>query len=205
MKFNLFGARPSADDTLRAQLHELEQRAQTAHGPGGAAAFYNRAGDLLVDAGRVSNALEYYGEAIDVHVKADRFEAGAAICRKVIRVVPAVVRTRCTLTWLTIGDGFDSDAQDHVETYVAAAESTGRTDLILTQLRRMSVVAGTESLRLHLAELLLMMGDETGADHLFGAVFRERNLLDPRRQIRADERRFTARRAALQGAFFNGG
>ena len=49
-----------------------------------------------------------------------------------------------------------------------------------------------------------MMGDETGADHLFGAVYRERNLLDPRRQIQPDERRYTARRAALQGVLYNG-
>src|SRR4051812_22569916 len=100
---------------LQAQLEDLERQAQAAHGPGGAATYYNRAGDLLVDAGRVSNALEFYGEAIDTHVKADRFEPAAALCRKVIRLVPAVVRTRCTLTWLALGDGFDGDAAGHVE------------------------------------------------------------------------------------------
>jgi hypothetical protein len=195
--------KPAKDD-LRVRLDELEQQAQGAHGPGGAAIYYNRAGDLLVEAGRVSNALEYYGEAIDTHVKADRFEPAAGLCRKVIRLVPAVVRTRCTLTWLALGDGFDTDAQTHMAHYVRAATDAGRDDVVLTQIRRMSTVAGTDSLRLYLAELLLMMGDATGADHLFGAVYRERNLLDPRRNIQSDERRYTARRAALQGVLYNG-
>ncbi len=198
-----FKSKTSQDD-IRVKLDDLEQRAQSAHGPGGAAVFYNQAGDLLVDAGRVTNALEYYGEAIDTHVKADRFEPAAGLCRKVIRLVPSVVRTRCTLTWLAVGDGFDSDAQAHMTQYVQAATAAGRHEVVMTQIRRMSTIAGSESLRLHLAELLLMMGDETGADHLFGAVYRERNLLDPRRQIGQDERRFSARRAALQGALYNG-
>ncbi len=194
----------AATETLRRQLDDLDQRARSAHGPGGAAEFYNRAGDLLVEAGRVSNALEYYGEAIDTHVKADRFEPAAALCRKVIRLVPSVVRTRCTLTWLALGEGFDGDAQTHMARYVAAAADAGRDEVVVTQIRRMSVIASTDSMRLYLAELLLMMGDETGADHLFGAVYRERNKLDPRRQIQPDERRFTARRAALQGVLYNG-
>jgi hypothetical protein len=199
-----FKSRKQPVDDIRIKLDDLEQQARDAHGPGGAAVYYNRAGDLLVDAGRVSNALEYYGEAIDTHVKADRFDPAAALCRKVIRLVPAVVRTRCTLTWLALGEGFDMDAQNHMSLYVEAATGAGRDDLVMKQIRRMSTIAGSESLRLHLAELLLMMGDETGADHLFGAVYRERNRLDPRRHIPEDERRFAARRAALQGAIFNG-
>ena len=202
MLFNRSKNNPIRD--LQAQLNELEANAQSAHGPGGAATYYNRAGDLLVDAGRVMNALEYYGEAIDTHVKADRFEPAAALCRKVIRLVPAVVRTRCTLTWLALGDGFDGDAQTHVEKYIEAATGAGRTDIVLTQLRRMSTVAGSESLRLYLGDKLLSLGDATGADHLFGAVYRERNKLAPQRTVKPDERRFTARRAALQGALYTG-
>jgi hypothetical protein len=200
----LFNKAKRAESDIKTKLDDLERRAQDAHGPGGAAVFYNQAGDLLVDAGRVSNALEYYGTAIDTHVQADRFEAASALCRKVIRLVPAVVRTRCTLTWLALGDGFDGDAQSHLSRYIDAAVNAGRNDIVLTQLRRMSTVAGAESLRLYLAEMLLMMGDETGADHLFGAVYRERNALSPKRTVPADERRFAARRAALQGALYNG-
>lgn len=199
-----FKSKATPAEVLKAKLDELEQNAQHAHGPGGAAIYYNQAGDLLVDAGRVTNALEYFGEAIDTHVKADRFEPAAALCRKVIRLVPAVVRTRCTLTWLALGDGFDSDAQSHLLRYVEAAMDAGRNDIVLTQLRRMSAIAGTDSLRIYLAEMLLMMGDDTGADQMFGAVYRERNALDPRRTIKPDERRFAARRAALQGALYTG-
>jgi hypothetical protein len=115
-----------------------------------------------------------------------------------------VVRTRCTLTWLALGEGFDGDAEAHMTRYVKAALEAGRSDIVLTQARRMSAVAGAEAMRLYLAELMLMLGDESGADHLFGAVYRERNELDPRRQVPLNERRFTARRAALQGALYTG-
>lgn len=189
---------------LQARLDALDMNARNAHGPGGAATFYNQAGDLLVEAGRMTNALEYYGEAIDTHVKADRFDPAAALCRKVIRLVPAVVRTRCTLTWLALGDGFDGDAKENVSKYVDAAVLAGKTDIVLTQIRRMCTIAGSDVLRLYLAEMLLTLGDETGADHMFGAVYRERNKLDPRREIPMDERRFAARRAALQGALYSG-
>ena len=200
----MFFKRTNKNDELKYKLEDLDQRAQNAHGPGGAAVFYNQAGDLLVEAGRMTNALEYYGTAIDTHVHADRFEAAAGLCRKVIRLVPSVVRTRCTLTWLALGDGFDGDAQSHLSRYIEAAKKVGRDDIVLMQLRRMATVAGTESLRIYVAEMLLMMGDETGADHMFGAVYRERNALAPQRRIQADERRFAARRAALQGALYSG-
>lgn len=200
----IFKRNASADRTLRNQLDELERNAQEAHGPGGAAVYYNRAGDLLVDAGRMTQALEYYGEAIDTHVKADRFEPASALCRKVIRLVPGVIRTRCTLTWLALGDGYDGVAEEQLTRYVTAATRADRDDLALTQLRRMTEVAQGDSLRLHLAELLLTLGDGTAADHLYGSVFRERNALDPRRVVPVDERRFVARRAALQGATYAG-
>lgn len=189
---------------IRVQISRLEKAAQQAHGPGGAAVFYNRAGDLLVEAGRVSNALEYYGEAIDEHVKADRFEPASALCVKVIRMVPEVVRTRCTLTWLALGNGYDGDAQEHLTRYVDAATTAGQDEIVLKQARSMADLAETESLRLQLAELLLNLGDDTGADQIFGGVFRERNALDPRRRVEPDDRRFAARHAALQGALYTG-
>jgi tetratricopeptide (TPR) repeat protein len=200
----IFRRKETSDQALRSQLNELEQNAQQAHGPGGAALYYNKAGDLLVDAGRVTQALEYYGEAIDTHVKADRFEPASALCRKVIRLVPSVIRTRCTLTWLALGEGYDGIAQEQLTRYVSAAAMAEREGLALTQLRRMTEVAQGDSLRLHLAELLLTLGDSSGADHLYGSVYRERNELDPRRMVPADERRFVARRAALQGPTFAG-
>jgi hypothetical protein len=202
MFFNRSG-NTTSDQDLRMKIYALERNAEKAHGPGGAAVYFNRAGDLLVNAGRVSTALEYYGEAIDTHVQADRFEPASALCQKVIRLVPSVVRTRCTLTWLALADGFDTDVQHHLSLYIAAATAAGRDDIVLTQLRRMSAVAGAEALRMLLAEQLLMLGDAVGADTLFGAVFRERNRIAPPRSIAPDDRRVAARQAALQGALFN--
>jgi hypothetical protein len=187
------------DRRLIDQLDDLERRAETAHGPGGAATYLNQAGDLCLNAARLGDALVYYGKAIDVHVQADRFDAAGAVCRKVIRTAPAVIRARCTLAWLALGSGHEADARDHTQLYLRMAELAGREMVALLQVRRMATVAESDDLRLFLGEVLLDLGDESAADHLFGRVFRERNALDQPMAVDPDERWSVARRAALQG------
>lgn len=187
------------DRKLSDQLHDLERRAESAHGPGGAATYLNQAGDLCLIAGRHREALEYYGRAIDVHVQADRFDAAGAVCRKVIRTEPSVIRARCTLAWLALGSGHEADARDHTQLYLRQAEYSGREMLALMQVRRMAAVAESEDLRFFLGEVLLDLGDESAADDLFGTVFRERNRLRQPLSIDPEERWTVARKAALQG------
>ena len=185
--------------SLGEQLRDLERRAKTAHGPGGAATYLNQAGDLCLAAGQLSDALGYYGRAIDVHVQADRFDAAGAVCRKVIRTEPGVIRARCTLAWLALGSGHEADARDHTQLYLRQAEAAGRELLALAQVRRMAAVAESEDLRFFLGEVLLDLGDGSAADDVFGSILRERNRLDRRAPIDAEERWSTAREAALQG------
>jgi hypothetical protein len=186
------------DRRLVEQLDDLERKAQHAHGPGGAATYWNQAGDLCLGVGRIVDGLGYYGRAIDTHVQADRFDAAAAVCRKVIRTEPSVVRARCTLTWLALGSGHEADARQHAARYVRAAEYAGRDVLALLQLRRMVSIAETDELRMFIGEALLDLGDDTAADHLFGCIFRQRNALEMAVAVATDERWSTARRAALQ-------
>lgn len=187
------------DRRLVQQLDDLEHRAEHAHGPGGAATYLNQAGDLCLAAGRASDALHYYGKAIDIHVLADRFEAAGAVCRKVIRTAPQVVRARCTLAWLSLGTGHEADARQHAQQYIGAAELAGKELLALLQVRRMSTIAESPELRMYLGELLIELGDEAAADHLIGRVLSERNALLRPTVVEPDERWSTARRAALQG------
>jgi hypothetical protein len=186
------------DRRLIEQLEDLMQKAEHAHGPGGAATYWNQAGDLCLGVGRISDGLAYYGRAIDTHVQADRFDAAAAVCRKVIRTAPTVVRARCTLTWLALGSGHEADACQHASRYVRAAEWAGRDMLALLQLRRMVSIAETTEFRMFVGEALIDLGDDTAADDLFGVIFRERNALEAPVQVPVDDRWAAARSGALQ-------
>ncbi|HSJ16297.1 MAG TPA: hypothetical protein VK939_17960 [Longimicrobiales bacterium] len=186
------------DRRLIEQLEDLQYKAEHAHGPGGAATYWNQAGDLCLGAGRIAEGLNYYGRAIDTHVQADRFDAAAAVCQKVIRTAPTVVRARCTLTWLALGSGHEADARQHASRYVRAAEYARRDVLALLQLRRMVTVSETEELRTFIGEAMIELGDDTAADDLFGVLFRERNALLQPVVIAPEERWNTARQAVLQ-------
>jgi hypothetical protein len=186
------------DRRLAEQLEDLEYKAGHAHGPGGAATYWNQAGDLCLGVGRVIDGLGYFGRAIDTHVQADRFDAAAAVCRKVIRSEPSVVRARCTLTWLALGSGHEADACQHASLYIRAAEHAGRDTLALLQLHRMATIAVTPELRMFFGEALLDLGDGAGADSVFGSIFRERNALAAPVAVPAEERWTKARIAALQ-------
>ncbi|MEX0893753.1 MAG: hypothetical protein WEB88_16420 [Gemmatimonadota bacterium] len=184
------------DQTIAA----YERKAETASAPAARASFFNLAAETARDAGREPLALELEGRAIDAWVRADRIDAAAALCRKIVRRSPTVVRTWCTLAWLDIGRGHFSDVRMHVDHYVDAADRAGRDRLALVQVRRMSALSHNDDLRLHLGERLLWLGDDSSADHVFGLVFEERNGL--RRPTTDDPtlRMLEARRAVLQPA-----
>ncbi len=155
---NLRGAR-DPDNDLEQRLKSLEQQAQIAL-PGFDAQFYNRAGDLCVEADERTRALTYYGRAIDAYLLANRFNAAGAVCRKLLRISPTSVRARCTLAWLSIGKRLLGDAQREVRDYVEAAVQAGQKQLAEKQLRMMAGTARDPELRELLATLL---HDELGA------------------------------------------
>ncbi|NJD10037.1 MAG: hypothetical protein FIB01_06170 [Gemmatimonadetes bacterium] len=195
----LFSRSSKPDPKLVDQLEALEWRAERATSVGAAATYLNQAGDLCLEAGRTRDALEYYGRTIDAHLAADRFDAAGGVCRKVLRAAPDVVRARCTLTWLALANGLETDARAEAEEYLAAAERAGAEVVALLQVRRMVNVAESVDLRLYLAEVLMSLGDQKTADEVIGRVLAERNGLEPPLRIEPEERRSVARRAAIQG------
>jgi hypothetical protein len=194
--FGFRGDRGAAAE-LHDRLEELERLAYGSNDMHGDGVYFNQAGDLCLAAQQPVSALEYYGQSIDAYVKADRFDAATGVCKKVIRLSPSVVRARCTLAWLALGKGFVPEAQAFIEHYLMAAMRAGRDVLARHQMKRMSVIAEEEPLRMYLAECLLNMGEERTADHLFGAVYRERNHGRTRRHVDTSRRWFEARRCAL--------
>jgi hypothetical protein len=194
----IFKRRNEQDDLqeLLDRVERLQVEALQSRGPGEASIPLNQAGDLLLRTGDLFTALEMYGRAVDNLVEADRFEAATALCRKIIRTAPEVVRARCTLTWLAIGAGFTAEVEQRVNDYIFAAEFAGRQKLAAAQLKSMSTVVDVHDVRLMLAEYLLRLGDDRGADALFGEVFEERNRGIPR-LIDQEQRWRDVRRAAL--------
>lgn len=193
----MFGFRGEREADLDARLRQLESLAYAANQDGNDAPYFNQAGDLCVAARQPIDALQYYGQSIDSYVRADRFNAATAVCKKVIRLSPMVVRARCTVAWLAIGKGFVPEAQEFIDHYLVAAARAGREVLARHQVRRMSMVADAEPLRMFLAHRLLELGEDRTSDLLFGLVLRDRNR-DGRRRLTDPGRRWLeARRCAL--------
>jgi predicted Zn-dependent protease len=159
---------PEPEPGLEGQLHALEQQADLAL-PGFDAQFYNRAGDMCMDAGQRAMALAYFGRAIDAYLRAGRYNAAGAVCRKLIRVSPGSVRARATLAWLAIGKGLLSDAQWEVDEYVEAAVAAGRAELARKHLAMMADSTHSPDLRALLAAHLRRLGDPAAADRIMAA------------------------------------
>lgn len=151
------------DRGLEKQLASLEQQAETAL-PGFDAQHFNRAGDLCVEADDPSRALAYYGRAIDAYLRAGRYNAAGAVCRKLLRMSPNAVRARCTLAWLAIGKGLLTDATREVDEYVRIAAESGQTDLALAQIRLMAEATHDPDMRALLADHLRTLGDQEAAE-----------------------------------------
>lgn len=184
---------PDPEPGLAKQLRSLEEQAEVAL-PGFDAQFFNRAGDLCVEAHDRTRALTYYGRAIDAYLRAGRYNAAGAVCRKLLRVSPGSVRARATLAWLSIGKGMLGDAQFEVDEYVEAAVAAGRADLARKHLRMMADSTYSPDLRALLASHLRRLGDAEAAE----SILEERPVVDDQRE-EAEALWSRVLRAALMG------
>ncbi|MEX0907074.1 MAG: hypothetical protein WD054_01995 [Gemmatimonadota bacterium] len=132
------------------------------------ARLMNMAGDLCYRAGQRERALLYFDAAIDLYLAAARFAASAAICEKLVRLKPDVIRARCTLAWLAIARGLDDDAERRVEEYGEAALRLERPTVAQRQLRAMAEEVDSERVIEAIAHALLKLGDAVSADRVFG-------------------------------------
>jgi tetratricopeptide (TPR) repeat protein len=135
------------------------------------ARLMNMAGDLCFDAGQRERALLYYDASIDLYLAASRFAASAAICEKLIRLNPEVVRARCTLAWLAIARGLDDEAERRIEEYGEAALRLERPTVAQRQLRAMAEEVDSEEVLTAIAHALLKLGDAVSADRVFGLTY----------------------------------
>lgn len=149
-------------------LHDLErveeELRKVGRGSAAAARLLNRAGDLHLARDDRPAALRRYGEAIDSYLKSGEYDSAMAVCRKIIRVVPDVIRTRRTLAWLCIGKGFLEIAREQIDAYVTASQEAGLEELAVQQIRLMSQYVERPEFREFLAGKLEELGGDEAAD-----------------------------------------
>lgn len=156
--------------TLEPVLANMELRALKVVFPDERARIFNLAGDMCFDAGARERALGYYGRAIDVLLAADHIDGAVAVCRKIVRLTPEVVRARCTLAWMALGQGVIEEARQRIADYARAAATAGQEKTASRHLRMMTDIAANQEVLESLAEALLEIGDNVGADRAFGAA-----------------------------------
>jgi tetratricopeptide (TPR) repeat protein len=125
------------DARLEESLGELAAHAREHLVPEQRARLMNNGGDLCYEAGQYERALLYFDAAIDLYIAAAKFAAAAAICEKLLRLNPRIIRAHCTLAWLAIARGLDDDAARRVEEYGEAALRLERPAIAQRQLRAM--------------------------------------------------------------------
>lgn len=157
--------------SLSAMLRSMEARARQTEYPDQRARILNLAGDLCFDAGERERALDYYGRAIDLHITHHEYSAAVAICQKIVRLTPEVVRARCTLAWMAIARGMIQEAQTRINDYKQAAETAGQARLARAHLLMMAEVIDDRDLLVTIAESLIELGDAENADRVYGAAF----------------------------------
>ncbi|CAN5730177.1 hypothetical protein BH23GEM10_BH23GEM10_05920 [soil metagenome] len=155
---------------LESILPRMERRADNSLFPTERARILNLAGDLCFDAGQRERALIYYDQAIDIYLALGMYASVAAVCQKLVRLSPNVVRARCTLAWMAIARGQAREARDRIAEYASAAAPQPDHRLARGHLRMMSEVADTPDILEAVADALQLLGDRRGAERAYAAA-----------------------------------
>jgi tetratricopeptide (TPR) repeat protein len=188
------------DKDLDAILPRMERRADSSLFPTERARILNLAGDLCFDAGQRDRALIYYDQAIDIYLALGMYASVAAVCQKLVRLSPNVVRARCTLAWMAIARGQQREARERIADYASAALPQQDHSLARGHLRMMLEVVDSTDVLEAVGDALRVLGDARGAERAYavasGSDFGSRKLPDEpeRRWEVVIERMMTRRR-----------
>lgn len=173
---------------LNDVLPRMERRADNSLFPTERARILNLAGDLCFDAGERERALTYYDQAIDIYLALGMYASVAAVCKKLVRLSPNVVRARCTLAWVAIARGQGREARERIADYASAAVPQDDHRLARGHLRMMAEVADSPEVLEAVGEALYMLGDARGAQRAYAAA--KGGELDSRKLPDEPERRW---------------
>jgi tetratricopeptide (TPR) repeat protein len=155
---------------LDAVLPRMERRADNSLFPTERARILNLAGDLCFDAGQRDRALIYYDQAIDIYLALGMYASVAAVCQKLVRLSPNIVRARCTLAWMAIARGQAREARERIADYASAAAPRDSQRLARGHLRMMAEVADLPEVLEAIADGLRVLGDTRGAERAAAAA-----------------------------------
>ncbi|MEX2467611.1 MAG: tetratricopeptide repeat protein [Gemmatimonadota bacterium] len=91
-------------------------------------ALYNRVGDLYVRVGNYERALEHYERAVELYREAYLPNNAIAVCKKIIRHVPARQKVYLTMGQIRAEQGFVPDARTNFLTYAELMQAEGDLD-----------------------------------------------------------------------------
>ena len=187
--FGFSRRKESPRGSLADELAEVERKAavEQQHIQ---ARLFNQAGDLCAKHDDMGRAKVYYGRSIDAYLDSGYFEAAAALCRKLIRCAPEVIRARATLAVLYLGKKLVESAQyeiDLVEDYIRAARHAGDEQLLVYRLRVMVDATENQELRVLIGQRLLELGDGEWGRKILHGIYREINGLAEPPQLDAGE------------------
>jgi tetratricopeptide (TPR) repeat protein len=151
-------------------LPRMERRADTSLFPTERARILNLAGDLCFDANQRERALIYYDQAIDIYLALGMYASVAAVCQKLVRLSPNVVRARCTLAWMAIARGQAREARERIADYASAAMPQTDHSLARGHLRMMAEVADSADVLQSVGDALSLLGDPRGAERAYSAA-----------------------------------
>lgn len=125
---------------------------------------------LALDDGQRPEAVRWFGQSIDAYIYAGFTDAATALCARLIRLEPRVIRARATLAMLHLANGRTKDASDAIRDYVRATRVRGeRAEVTEERLLLLASLADDLAVRELIGESLLELGAvEAGNDILRG-------------------------------------
>ncbi len=109
-------------EQYKKAIHRLEADDQPDIG------LYNRVGDLYVRVGRLHEAVEHYGRAVDLYMESELPNNAIAVCKKIIRNVPDRHEAYLRIGQIRAQQGFLPDARTNFLTYAERMQQMGDLD-----------------------------------------------------------------------------
>jgi tetratricopeptide (TPR) repeat protein len=109
-------------DQYQKAIKELDKEDQTDIG------LINRVGDLFVRVGKLDQAVKYYDQAVDLYREAFLPNNAIAVCKKIIRNVPARHQAYLKIGQIRAEQGFLPDARANFLTYAERMQKAGNLD-----------------------------------------------------------------------------
>src|SRR5918911_293388 len=122
----------------------------------GDVALYNRVGDLMLRAGNVAQAVDYYERAVDLYAEGGFFNNAIALCNKILRNSPGRSSIYYKLGKISARKGFVSDAKQNFLEYADRMQKTGEFEEAFRALREFAdLCPDQDDIRLMLADQLV--------------------------------------------------